>query len=195
MTRAAFLTLGLLLTGFVGVQPSHTTSAQGGWTTLFDGKTLKGWDVVGDANWEVADGVIQANKGTGFLVTPVPYRDFQITAEFWVTDDANSGIFIRCSDPKMITATNAYEVNIYDKRPDQSYRTGGIVDVAKPASVINTGGKWNTYDITAKGPKMTVILNGMKVVDVEDTKHPDGRVALQYGAGTVKFRNVRIRTL
>jgi 3-keto-disaccharide hydrolase len=198
MTRATFLTLGLLLTGFAGVQPSYPTSAQAGsgWTTLFDGKTLKGWDVVGDANWEVADGVMQANKGTGFLVTPVPYRDFQITAEFWVTDDANSGIFIRCSDPKMITAMNAYEVNIYDKRPDQSYRTGGIVDVAKPASVINTGGKWNTYDITAKGPKMTVILNGMKVVDgAEDTKHPDGRVALQYGAGTVKFRNVRIRRL
>ena len=195
MTRATILTLGLLLTGFAGVQPSYTMSAQagGGWTTLFDGKTLKGWDVVGNANWEVADGVMQANKGTGFLVTPVDYRDFQITAEFWVTDAANSGIFIRCSDPKMISATNAYEVNIYDKRPDQSYRTGGIVDVAKPASVINTGGKWNTYDITAKGPKMTVILNGVKVVDgVEDTKHPDGRVALQYGAGTVKFRNVRI---
>jgi hypothetical protein len=198
MQRAAILTLGFLLTGFAGVQPSYSTSAQAGgeWTTLFDGKTLKGWDVVGDANWEVADGVIQANKGTGFLVTPVPYRDFQITAEFWVTDDANSGIFIRCTDPKMISATNAYEVNIYDKRPDQSYRTGGIVDVAKPSSVINTGGKWNTYDITAKGPKMTVILNGMKVVDgAEDTKHPDGRVALQYGAGTVKFRNVRIRKL
>ena len=197
MQRAAIVTLGLLLTGFAGVQPSYSTSAQAGseWATLFDGKTLKGWEVVGDANWEVADGVVQANKGTGFLVTPVPYRDFQITAEFWVTDDANSGIFIRCSDPKTISATNAYEVNIYDKRPDQSYRTGGIVDVAKPSSVINTGGKWNSFDITAKGPKMTVILNGMRVVDVEDTKHPDGRVALQYGAGTVKFRNVRIRKL
>ena len=42
---------------------------------------------------------------------------------------------------------------------------------------------------------MTVILNGMKVVDVDDTKHADGPVALQYGAGTVKFRNVRIRRL
>ncbi|MEO8260244.1 MAG: DUF1080 domain-containing protein [Acidobacteriota bacterium] len=197
MTRAAILALGLLATGFIGIQPSYSTSAQagGGWTTLFDGKTLQGWEIVGDANWEVADGVIQANKGTGFLVTPVPYRDFQITAEFWVTDDANSGIFIRCSDPKTISATNAYEVNIYDKRPDQSYRTGGIVDVAKPTSSINTGGKWNTYDITAKGPKMTVILNGTQVVDASDTKHPDGRVALQYGAGTVKFRNVRIRRL
>jgi len=196
MTRALALTLGLVLLGSAAGSSGDVALAQGGFTSLFDGKTLKGWDVVGDANWEVADGVIQANKGTGFLVTPVPYRDFQITAEFWVTDDANSGIFIRCSDPKMITAMNAYEVNIYDKRPDQSYRTGGIVDVAKPTTVVNTGGKWNTYDITAQGPKMTVILNGMKVVDgAEDTKHPDGRVALQYGAGTVKFRNVRIRRL
>ena len=198
MTRAVILTLGLLLTGLAGVHPSYTASAQGAaaWTTLFDGKSLKGWDVVGDANWSVANGEIQANKGSGFLVTPTAYPDFQITLDFWVTDDANSGVFIRCSDPKMITAANAYEVNIFDKRPDQSYRTGGIVDVAKPASVINTGGKWNTYDITAQGPKMTVILNGMKVVDgAEDTKHPDGRVALQYGAGTVKFRNVRIRKL
>ena len=197
MKRAAILALGLLLTGFAGVQPSYSTSAQAGgeWTTLFDGKTLKGWDVVGDANWEVADGVIQANKGTGFLVTPVPYRDFQITAEFWVTDDANSGIFIRCEDPKTINAMNAYEVNIFDKRPDQSYRTGAIVDVAKPASVIMTGGKWNTIDITAKGTKLTVLINGMKMVDVNDTKHTKGNIALQYGAGTVKFKNVRLRTL
>jgi hypothetical protein len=198
MARAAILTLGLFLTAFAGIQPSHIASAQAGgaWTTLFDGKTLKGWNVIGDANWSVADGVIQADKGTGFLVTPAPYRDFQITLEFWVTDDANSGVFLRCSDPKTISATNAYEVNIFDKRPDQSYRTGGIVDVAKPSSVILTGGKWNTYDITAKGPKMTVILNGVKVVDgAEDTKHADGPLALQYGAGTVKFRNVRVRRI
>lgn len=198
MARAAILTLGLFLTAFAGIQPSHTASAQagGGWTTLFDGKTLKGWNVVGDANWSVADGVIQADKGTGFLVTPTSYRDFQVTLDFWVTDDANSGVFLRCSDPKTISATNAYEVNIFDKRPDQSYRTGGIVDVAKPSSVILTGGKWNTYDISAKGPTMTVILNGVKVVDgAEDTKHADGPIALQYGAGTVKFRNVRVRRI
>ena len=196
MTRAAFLTLGLLLTGFAGVQPSYTTTAQAGsgWTTLFDGKTLKGWDVVGDANWEVADGVIQANKGTGFLVTPVPYKDFQITAEFWVTDDANSGIFIRCEDPKTINAMNAYEVNIFDKRPDQSYRTGAIVDVAKPLTIVNTGGKWNTIDVTARGPRMTVLINGQKMVDAQDNKHARGPIALQYGAGTVKFKNVRLKT-
>jgi hypothetical protein len=167
----------------------------GGWTTLFDGSSLKGWNVVGDANWELADGTVQATKGTGFLVTPMSYGDFQITLEFWVTDDANSGVFIRCQDPKMISAMNSYEVNIFDKRPDQSYRTGGIVDVAKPAAMINTGEKWNTFDITAQGPKLMVTLNGTRTVDVEHKGHARGPIALQYGAGTVKFRNVRIRTL
>jgi len=86
-------------------------------------------------------------------------------------------------------------VNIYDKRPDQSYRTGAIVDVAKPLTVVNTGGKWNTIDITARGPRMTVLINGEKMVDVQDTKHARGPIALQYGAGTVKFKNVRLKTL
>ena len=197
MVRTATRTLVFCLTGFLGIQSSSTAAGQAGgaWTVLLDGKSLKGWNVVGDANWTVADGAVQADKGSGFLVTPASYRDFQITLEFWVSEDANSGVFLRCSDPKAITQANAYEVNIFDKRPDQSYRTGGIVDVAKPASVIQTGGKWNTYDISAKGSQLTVVLNGAKVVDVKDTKHVDGPIALQYGAGTVRFRNVRIRQL
>jgi hypothetical protein len=193
MKRMRVLLLSTLLVGFT--LQTGVVAQGGSWNSLFDGSTLKGWNVVGNANWSVAEGAIQASMGTGFLVTPVPYRDFQITLEFWVTDDANSGVFIRCEDPKTISATNAYEVNIYDKRPDQSYRTGGIVDVAKPASVVMTGGKWNTFDITARGTKFTVILNGMKMVDVDDAKHANGPIALQYGAGTVKFRNVRVRSL
>jgi hypothetical protein len=196
MKRTLVLTIGLVVMGFVGAQPSSEVSGQaGGWTTLLDGSSLKGWNVVGDANWEVAEGAVQASKGTGFLVTPMSYGDFQITLEFWVTDDANSGVFIRCQDPKMISATNSYEVNIFDKRPDQSYRTGAIVDVAKPSAMINTGGKWNTFDITAQGPKLMVTLNGTRTVDVEHKGHVRGPIALQYGAGTVKFRNVKIRTL
>ena len=197
MVRTATRTLVLCLMGFLSTHSSSTAASQAGgaWTVLLDGKSLKGWNTVGDANWTVADGAVQADKGSGFLVTPASYRDFQITLEFWVSDDANSGVFLRCADPKAITQTNAYEVNIFDKRPDQSYRTGGIVDVAKPASVIQTGGKWNTYDITAKGSQLTVVLNGAKVVDVKDAKHADGPIALQYGAGTVRFRNVRIKQL
>ena len=196
MVSTAARTLVLCLTGVLGIQSSMAAGQAGNaWDVLLDGTSLKGWNVVGDANWAVVDKVVQADKGSGFLVTPASYRDFQITLEFWVSDDANSGVFLRCSDPKTINQMNAYEVNIFDKRPDQSYRTGGIVDVAKPASVIQTGGKWNNYDITARGSQLTVVLNGAKVVDVKDTKHAEGPIGLQYGAGTVKFRNVRIRKL
>jgi len=187
--------LGAIVALFVVATSSSIASGQAGGalTSLFDGKTLNGWNQIGNANWEVADGAMQANKGNGFLVTPASYKDFQIVAEFWVSDDANSGIFIRCSDPKTINAMNAYEVNIYDQRPDPSYGTGAIVDVAKPTTMLKAGGKWNTYDITAKGTKLTVVLNGTKTVDVDDSKHGDGPIGLQYGAGTVKFRSVRIR--
>ena len=63
------------------------------------------------------------------------------------------------------------------------------------------GGKWNTYDITAKGPEFIVILNGQKTVDgAKDSKFAKGRIALQYGAvkdkpRRVKFRKVEIRPL
>lgn len=183
-----------LLVALIGFAPSPKAQSQGRWTVLFDGKNVDNFNPIGNANWKVVDGAVQADTGTGFLVSEASYGDFELKAEFWVTDDANSGIFIRCEDPKQVTAMNAYEVNIFDKRPDQTYRTGAIVNVAKPLNMtITTGNRWNTMEITAKGPRMTVAINGMPMVDVQDTRHARGPIALQYGAGTVKFRNVQIR--
>jgi hypothetical protein len=194
MKRSLSVVLSLIAIAVVCVQPAGL-SAQGGWTTLFDGSTLDGWNPIGDANWELADGAVQADAGSGFLVTPRSYTDFELTLEFWVDEPANSGIFIRCADAMSVTDRNSYEVNIYDTRADQSYRTGGIVHIASPTSVINAGGQWNTYEITARGEHLMVTLNGTQVVDVEDSQFASGPIALQYGAGVVKFRNVRIRTL
>src|SRR5262245_50474807 len=119
MTRRVIVLLALVV-GVVTLLPRTTLLAQtpGPWVTAFDGRSLAGWDKIGEANWTVVDGAIQTSMGTGFLVTPMPYTDFQITLDFWVTPDANSGVFIRCTDPKMISAMNAYEVNIFDMRPD-----------------------------------------------------------------------------
>src|SRR5262245_59373815 len=117
MKRITLITIGLLMVGFAALQTSQFAAGQGnagtaGWTTLFDGKNLQAFNMIGDANWQLADGVVQANKGNGYLVTKNSYGDFQLKAEFWVDDDANSGIFIRCENPQHITAMNAYEVNI-----------------------------------------------------------------------------------
>lgn len=189
--------LGLLLLGFAIFGYSHQSSGQAGWTVLFDGKNLDNFTQIGDANWRLVDGLAQADKGTmGFLVSKQSYKDFQIRAEFWVDEKANSGVFIRCTDPNKVDSKTAYEVNIFDTRPDPSYGTGAIVDVAKVVPMPKAGGKWNVYEITAKGPNFTVVLNGQKTVDnASDSKHPEGHIALQYGAGVVKFRKVEIRPL
>ena len=194
MIRGVVLAFALVLLGSAAMSPRGVVLAQGGFTSLFDGATLKGWNPVGTANWSVVDGAIQATSGNGYLVTPMTYGDFQLTLEFWVTDDANSGVFIRGEDPKAVTATNAYEVNINVKSPS-GFGTGAVVNVAKPAVIPRTGGPWNTYDITARGSRLTVLVNGMQTVNADDGKHTSGVIALQYGAGTVKFRNVRIRML
>lgn len=164
---------------------------------LFDGRSLDGWDVLGDANWTARDGVISADSGGfSFLVSGQSYRDFTLQVELWVSSDANSGIFIRCSDRRQITADNAYEVNVYDTRPDPAYGTGAIVNVAKVSPMPKAGGRWNKLKISARGDRLSVRVNGHTTVDAaHDAAHAEGPIALQYGAGIVKFRRVEIWTL
>jgi len=193
---------GLSLIAAFAFSPLQQAIGQaGGWVVLFDGKNLDNFDKIGDANWRIEDGSVVADKGSGFLVTKNSYGDFQIRAEFWADEDANSGIFIRAQDPQKIGAASSYEVNIYDKRPDPSYGTGAIVDFAKVDPMPKAGGKWNVYEVTAKGPALTVVLNGQKTVDIQDSKFARGPFALQYAPGVVKdkgvikFRKVEVKAL
>jgi len=163
------------------------------WKTLFDGSSLDGWLTTGDATWRLADGVVSADSGAGFLVTRESYSDFELELEFFVTPDANSGVFLRCANPGKPGAATCYEVNIFDQRPDPTYRTGAIVGVAKPSVAIDAGNHWNDYEIAVRGRHLVVKLNGQTTVDVEDDRLAAGPIGLQYASGHVKFRNVRIR--
>ena len=157
--------------------------------------SFDGWRQIGTANWQIVDGEFVADSGNGHLVTAENYEDFHLVADFWVNEGANSGIFFRVSNPDAIADSSAYEANIFDNRPDQSGRSGGIVNFAAPLEVINTPDKWNTYEITAEGDHIVVLLNGVKTVDFHDATYKAGPISLQYGAGVVKFRNVRIQGL
>lgn len=197
MSRLRRTTMGLLVFASAVFSLGQTASGQAGapWVTLFDGTSLDGWSIVGTANWRLAEGAAQADQGTGFLLSKDSYADFEIRAELWVDADANSGIFIRCSDPAKISPSTAYEVNVFDRRPDPTYGTGAIVNVAKVSPMPKAEGKWNVMEITAKGPRLTVTFNGTRTVDVQDTAHARGPFALQYSAGVVKFRKIQIRPL
>ena len=192
------LAAGLLI-GTAVLYAGAASGESDGWITLLDSTNKGEWSEVGKANWDMKDGALVADKLDGkdlsYLVSKNSYKDFEIRAEFWVDDAANSGIFIRCDQSDKIDSKICYEVNIFDKRPDPTYGTGAIVDVAKVDPIPKAAGKWNTYEITAKGPHLTVVLNGQKTADVDDSKHLSGPFALQYGSGVVKFRKVQIKPL
>ncbi|MDB5576941.1 MAG: hypothetical protein JWR80_2117 [Bradyrhizobium sp.] len=200
MKHLATLAAGLLI-GAAALPFSNVALGQGdGWVTLVDSTRMGDWTEVGKANWAMKDGTLVADKITegkdpSYLVSKASYKDFQIKAEFWADDDANSGIFIRCDGSVKIDAKICYEVNIFDKRPDPSYGTGAIVDVAKVEPMPKAGGKWNTFEITAHGAHLVVVFNGQKTVDVQDSKHASGPFALQYGSGVIKWRKVQIKPL
>jgi hypothetical protein len=201
MKRLTFLAIPVAAALAACSHMATTAPAGGGWTTLFDGSSLANWNQVGDANWKIADGAVVADKGSGFLVSKKSYGDFRIRVEFWADSDANSGIFIRCKDPQKLTSADCYEVNIYDKRPDPLYGTGAIVDVSKVNPMPKAGGRWNTYDIEAKGNHLVVTLNGVQTADAQDGKLASGPIGLQFAPGAVKdkgvikFRKVEIKPL
>ena len=177
------------------------SSSNAGWETLLDG--AKGLDAnfqrMGDANWRVVDGVVQADRGdpkkSSFLMTKSPYGDFELRAEFWVSDDANSGIYMRCPDLANVTDMTCTEANIFDQRADQTYATGAITHLSPIKNGPKAGGKWNTFDITARGPHIVVLMNGVKTGETDKAHALRGNIGLQWAQGVVKFRKVEIRPL
>ena len=203
MKRRSILALALAGGIFGCAQMPFGLDKMGGWTTLIDGeKGLENFTRVGEANWRAEDGAIVADKGKrGFLLTKNSYKDFQIRAEFWADHTTNSGIFVRIQDPKKVAAETSYEVQIYDQRAGPEYGTGAIVNFAKVQPIYKAGGKWNTYEITAKGSQITVVLNGEKTVDVQNSKFAQGPFALQFEnlpktrGGAIKWRKVQVKPL
>ena len=207
MSRRLTMTMGVLFAGIsmFAVAEQATGAAAGGMTVLLDGTeaSLKNFEQAGNANWRVGPGeqnggsTIYADLGNGFLVTKESYADFRLRAEVYVDATHNSGIIIRCVDPEEPGADSCYEVNIFDTRPDKSYGTGGIVNV--PGATVNpmptAANKWNVMEIEARGTNLIVRLNGQQTVNVNDSKHARGRIALQRGAGKVMWRKVEIQAL
>ena len=201
--RRSFLTTALATAAATVAGASLAGCASmmgGGWVSLVDaaaGQSLAGFTEIGAGNWGFVDGALQGQGGKlGYLVTKDSYTDFEIRAEFWADESANSGIFVRCQDRASVTAGNSYEVNIFDQRPDPSYGTAAIVDFAKaPLPYPQAANRWNTFVITAKGDRLVVLFNGQQTVDLRNDKFKSGPVALQSAGGTIRFRKVSIKPL
>ena len=186
--------------GFAAFYVSAPATAQDGWVTLLDGTSMNGWNNVGGSNWHVASGAIVADemkdkKEAGYLVTEKSYKNFVVRVEFQASHDANSGIYFRCLDPTKITDRTCYEANIFDERADPSYGTGAITRYVEVNPMPKAGEGWNTYEITVNGRDITVVLNGKETAKLRNGMFDEGPIALQHGAGAIKFRKVQVKAL
>ena len=160
------------------------------WKSLFNGRDLSGWRQVGDATWEVVDGAILGkSKGGGFgwLVSEKEYKNFHFSTRFRMPK-GNSGIQFRSWQVEdMIHGFQA------DIASDSDWISGHLYDqsergvLVKPerdfSKVIDWDG-WNTYEITAIGPKVELFINGIKSIEFSDpTRLKEGVFAFQIHAG------------
>ncbi len=188
-----------LIAGCASYSPSQ------GYLTLIDGnKGMENFNRIGDVDWRAEGGAIVGTKGKGgYLVSKNSYKDFDLYVEFWANHETQSGVFLRASDPRKVGADNAYEVNIFDQRPGAEYRTGAIVNFARVPvpTVYKTNGGWNTFRITAQGPKVTVTFNDVVTAHMNNGQFKEGPIALQFGnrgkepGGTIKWRKMMIKPL
>jgi hypothetical protein len=174
-----------------------TQGPKDGWVTLLDGERgLENWNRTGAGNWRAMDGAIQidgkTNKDAAFLYSKNAYTDFELYVEYSADEDANSGVFLRITNTQTINTNGGYEVQIFDKNPN--FPTASMVNLVKaPEKFSKFAGRWNAFYITAKGPRMTVVMNGERAVEVDNDAFRSGPIGLQYNSGTVRFRKVMIR--
>ncbi len=190
-----------------------------GFVSLFDGKSLSGWTLVGGAGpgYVPVNGVLDCpSDGGGNLFTDKVYSDFVFRFEFKLTPGANNGVGIRAP----LEGDAAYmgmECQVLDDtapmyahlEPGQYHSSIYKVVAAKRGS-LKPVGEWNREEISAIGPHIKIIVNGMVTVNADLNsvtdphvlaEHPGfrrdrGHVGfLGHGPADVQFRNVRIRDL
>lgn len=204
---------------------------EAGWELLFDGETMNGWHLYNDAGsesvWEVVDGTLHSNPNDesltpGDLVTDIAYENYELSLEWKVIGNGNSGIFINVQElPDVPTAWQSgpeYQIlgadhmdyDVPEKRPGCLY-----VFLPQQNNVEIKQGDWNKTTIKQKDGKIQFYLNGgltaeedlttpewkSKIAETHFSKYPEfgkkteGKIALQYWYFETWFRNIKIREL
>ncbi len=170
-----------------------------GWVRLFDGQSLYGWFVVGNADWQIApEGVLKVTRGeSSFLCTSFQVPNYELQVDFRSDAETNSGVFMRCGPQPQDVGLDCFELNIAPA--DNPFPTGSLVERQKvePAELGDFDPTaWHTYLVRVSGNQVTVSLDGKQLLQMDDAEvSPTGHISLQHRSGRVEFRNVLMRPL
>jgi hypothetical protein len=190
-------------------------NSEDGFVSIFNGKDLTGW--IGDTKGYTVENGNMVCKPGGNIFAETEYSDFVFRFEFKLTPGANNGVGIRAP----LTGNAAYdgmEIQILDDRHPKfkdihAYQAHGSIYGVVPAKRdhLKPVGEWNTEEIKAKGRQITVILNGVTIVDADIDKasengtldgssHPGlkntiGHIGFLGHGDVLEFRNLRVKDL
>lgn len=169
---------------------------------LFNGHDLSGWQPVPPTHplgWVVRDGILTALPGAPDLISERKFTNFVVDAEYRIEPHANSGIGLR----------GRYEVQIADDadRPSSNRGTGAILGRLAPSlNAEKSAGEWQMLGIRLVGRDVTVVLNGIRVINRQSIDGPTnialdtnegeaGPILLQGNRGPVEFRRIVVYPL
>jgi len=191
-----------------GVALTVSAQKEDGWVSLFDGKSLDGWEIKsGFATYEVKDGAIHGTTADGspntFLCSKEQYGDFELEFEVKVHNSLNSGVQIRSqlkdaekenshggrvNGPQVeIEASPGQAGYIYGEATSYGWLSPEPKDDKHAHSHVKNG-EWNQFRVVAKGPRIQTWINGEAVADLTHEEiymtHPKGFIGLQvHGIG------------
>lgn len=185
-----------------------------GFVPLFDGR-LDNWVIENTTanNFTVKDRVLRVEGPQGWLRSKAQYGDFALRVEVrFLTDDADSGVFLRAPGPASHVfmrgwPANAYQVQVRDISRNKTtnpiwignlYRhrvapgeTAFDSDAALAAA--RPTGEWQLIEIAATGDRLTVHLNGTLVTRAGNLVNPRGYIGIQGETGVLEYRTIAIR--
>jgi len=174
---------------------SFAADSAEGWTPLFNGKDLTGWQPEGKAVWKVEDGCLVGvqgpNAAPGDLFTVKEYGDFEVSVTYKIQWPANSGVWFRYQAPD-----KSYQADILEYKDPECY-SGTIYCPGKMFLAMNKDKSlekkddWNTLVIRAQGDHLVVTLNGVITGDVHENSFAKGKIGFQVHPGD-EFKSMKI---
>lgn len=208
-----------LATHFIETMPRHVPQADAGFTLLFDGRTLAGWEMSAingepgrPGQFIVVDGALESTAATGLGLlwrkTPMP-NDYILKLQWKrFRHEDNSGVLLRFPDPKSkgyrntawVASHFGYEVQIDERGVGDSFgadkfRTGAIYAVDNQTFSLQPAkpaGQWNDYEIRVEGNRFTVLLNGQQVTDFVNNDGNRGQTGTPHFIGLQNHPGSRV---
>jgi len=183
-------------------QPLRGMDRKQGFRPLFDGVSLDGWHArdEGRTPWTVQNGMLVMGHGGADLISNRQFRNFVIRYDYQVPKGGNSGVYLR----------GRYEIQVlddYDSKTADIHGNGSVYGAIKPSSFASRpAGEWQTVEATMIGDRITVVLNGVTIVDnqavtgvtggaIDGNTEVPGPIMLQGDHGPIAYRNIRVKTL